>query len=46
VSEESNKPGSVTEIAKVIGEIADKVPIYQDAIQPAAKELGKGLQIA
>lgn len=43
--EESEKPGSVTEIAKAIGAIADKVPIYQDAIQPAAKELGKGLQI-
>ena len=45
MSEENDKIGSVTEIAKAISEIADKVPIYQDAIQPAAKELGKGLQI-
>lgn len=43
--EEVDKPGSVTEIAKVVSEIADKVPVYQDAIQPAAKELGKGLQV-
>lgn len=40
-----DKPGSVTEIAKAIGEVVDKVPIYQDAVQPAAKEIGKGLQV-
>lgn len=40
-----DKTGSVTEIAKAIGEVVDKVPIYQDAVQPAAKELGKGLQV-
>lgn len=42
---EENKAGSVTEIAKAVGEIVDKVPVYQDAIQPAAKELGKGFQV-
>lgn len=43
--EENNKTSSTTEIAKAVGEIVDKVPIYQDAIQPAAKEVGKGLKI-
>ena len=42
---DEEKTGSVTEIAKAIGEIVDKVPVYQDAIQPAAKEIGKGLQV-
>lgn len=42
---DEEKAGSVTEIAKAIGEIVDKVPVYQDAVQPAAKELGKGLQV-
>ena len=45
VPEEENKAGYVTEIAKAVGEIVDKVPVYQDAIQPAAKEVGKGLHI-
>jgi hypothetical protein len=44
VTDEENS-GSVTEIAKAIGEIVDKVPVYQDAVQPAAKEIGKGLQV-
>ena len=43
--EENNKTSSTTEIAKAVGEIVDKVPIYQDAIQPAAKEVGKGLKV-
>ena len=42
---DDEKGGSVTEIAKAIGEIVDKVPVYQDAVQPAAKEIGKGLQV-
>jgi hypothetical protein len=42
---DEEKAGSITEIAKAIGEIVDKVPVYQDAVQPAAKELGKGLQV-
>ncbi len=42
---DDEKVGSVTEIAKAIGEIVDKVPVYQDAVQPAAKEIGKGLQV-
>lgn len=43
--EENQKPGSVTEIAKAVGEIVEKVPVYKDAIQPAAQELGKGLHV-
>lgn len=43
--EEGSSNGSVTEIAKVVCEIVDKVPVYQDAIQPAARELGQGLRI-
>lgn len=42
---DEEKAGSVTEIAKAIGVIVDEVPVYQDAIQPAAKEIGKGLQV-
>ena len=45
MTEKENKDGSIAEIAKAIGEIVDNVPIYQDAIQPAAKEVGKTLQI-
>lgn len=45
MSSESEESGKVTEIVKVVGELVEKVPIYQDAVQPAAKEVGKGLQI-
>lgn len=45
MSENENKDSSVSEITKAVGEIVDKVPIYEDAIQPAAKEVGKGLHI-
>jgi len=42
---EDENDSSVTDIVKVIGEIVDKVPVYQDAIQPAAQEIGKGLKV-
>jgi hypothetical protein len=45
VPDEKSEGGKVTEIVKAVGELADKVPIYQDAIQPAAKEMGKGLHV-
>lgn len=45
MSDEEKQGGSVTEIAKAVGTIVEKVPVYQDAVQPAAKELGKGLEI-
>ncbi len=37
--------GTVGETAKAIAEIAKSVPIYPDAIQPAAKEVGKSLHL-
>ncbi|MGO4332490.1 DUF4393 domain-containing protein [Cupriavidus sp. M-11] len=45
MAEDKKDGGSVTEIAKAIGQIVDKVPVYEDALQPAAKELGKGLAV-
>ncbi|MEM6822707.1 MAG: DUF4393 domain-containing protein [Verrucomicrobiota bacterium] len=37
--------GVVTDAAKAIAAITENVPVYEDAVQPAAKELGKGLEI-
>ncbi len=37
--------GVVGETAKAVAELAKSVPIYQDAIQPAAKEAGKSLHL-
>ncbi|WP_166769377.1 DUF4393 domain-containing protein [Xanthomonas arboricola] len=37
--------GAVGETAKAVAELAKSVPIYQDAIQPAAKEAGKSLHL-
>lgn len=37
--------GLVGETAKAVAELAKSVPIYQDAIQPAAKEAGKSLHL-
>jgi hypothetical protein len=37
--------GKITEIAQAVATVTEKVPVYQDAIQPAAQELGKGLQL-
>jgi hypothetical protein len=36
----------VSDAAKAIAEIAKAVPVYQDAIQPAAKQVGKTLETA
>lgn len=35
----------VSEAAQAIAAIVEKVPIYQDAVQPAAREVGRGLQV-
>jgi hypothetical protein len=40
--EESSK---AKDIVEAVTELAKQVPIYQDAIQPAAKEVGKGLEL-
>ncbi len=42
MSEESSK---TKDIVEAVAELAKQVPIYQDAVQPAAKELGKGLEL-
>lgn len=43
--EDNEKSGSITDAAKAIAAITEHVPVYQDAIQPAAKELSKGLVV-
>src|SRR5258708_31272966 len=35
-----------SEILKGVAEVAKAMPVYQDAIQPSAKELGKALETA
>lgn len=40
---ESERPDSKADFVRAVGEVLDKVPVYQDAMQPAVKELGKGL---
>ncbi|QTN33465.1 DUF4393 domain-containing protein [Akkermansiaceae bacterium] len=42
MSDESSK---TKDIVEAVTELTKQVPIYQDAIQPAAKELGKGLEV-
>jgi hypothetical protein len=42
---DQEKPGTITDAAKAIAAITEQVPIYQDAIQPGAKEVGKGLVV-
>ena len=41
--EQQLKAGQVTEIANAVAAVVKEVPVYQDAIQPAAQELGKAL---
>lgn len=45
MSSEDGNGGLVGETAKAIAEIAKAVPIYPDAVQPAAKEVGKSLHL-
>jgi hypothetical protein len=45
MTEESDKSGAITDAAKAIAAITENVPVYQDAVQPAAKEVGKGLHL-
>jgi hypothetical protein len=42
---EKENGGLVGETAKAVAELAKAVPIYQDAIQPAAREAGKSLHL-
>ena len=43
--EETEKSGQITDAAKAIAAITENIPVYQDAVQPAAKEIGKGLHL-
>lgn len=43
--EEEKETGKITEVVKAVTGLVDKVPVYQDAVQPAAKEVGKGLKV-
>lgn len=41
---EHENPGPVTGFARAVSEIVDKVSLYQDALQPGAREVGKAGQ--
>ncbi len=43
--DDTEKPGIVTDAAKAIAAITENIPIYEDAVQPAAKELGRSLHL-
>jgi hypothetical protein len=43
MSEEDSKSSNVADIANAVAAVAKEVPIYQDALQPAAQEVGKAL---
>lgn len=45
VSSDNENAGVIGETAKAVAELAKSVPVYQDAIQPAAKEVGKSLHL-
>lgn len=45
MGEEDKSAGTVTEIAQAVAAVAKEVPVYQDAVQPAAQELGRGLVV-
>ena len=44
MSEEANKENRVSETINAVAGLAKSVPIYQDSVQPAAKEVGKSLE--
>lgn len=41
---DEKQASGATGLLKAAGELVDKVPIYQDAVQPAAKQVGKSLE--
>lgn len=45
MADDNENVGAIGEAAKAVAEIAKAVPIYPDAIQPAAKEVGKSLHL-
>ena len=44
MDDDENKPSKIKDAAEAVAAMAKAVPIYQDAIQPGAKELGKSLE--
>lgn len=40
-----NGEGKIAQTAQAIAAITEAVPVYQDAVQPAAKEVGKSLHV-
>lgn len=45
MTDPTNPPGSnVRDTAEAVRGIVEAVPVYEDAVQPAAQELGKGLE--
>ncbi|AEF44179.1 hypothetical protein SerAS12_1028 [Serratia sp. AS12] len=43
MSEEESTNSKVADVANAVAAVAKEVPIYQDALQPAAQEIGKAL---
>ncbi|ANF09060.1 DUF4393 domain-containing protein [Klebsiella pneumoniae] len=43
MSDDESKSSNVADIANAVAAVAKEVPIYQDALQPAAQEVGKAL---
>ena len=43
MADDDSKSSNVADIANAVAAVAKEVPIYQDAIQPAAQEVGKAL---
>ncbi|WP_230554804.1 hypothetical protein [Serratia plymuthica] len=41
--EEESTNSKVADVANAVAAVAKEVPIYQDALQPAAQEIGKAL---
>jgi hypothetical protein len=41
----NEKASEIGETAKAVAEIVKAVPVYQDAVQPAAQEVGKSLHL-
>ncbi len=43
MSDDGSKSSNVADIANAVAAVAKEVPVYQDALQPAAQEVGKAL---
>ncbi|BDA94739.1 hypothetical protein E5AUHO_23280 [Citrobacter freundii] len=43
MSDDGSKSSNIADIANAVAAVAKEVPIYQDALQPAAQEVGKAL---